>query len=373
MIMPATDASSGPSAVATRASALRPSKPRVLIVDDEETIRLAFSRFLGMRGYEVETAASGDAAISLLTPGAFPLMLCDVRMPGLSGLDVVPRALELDPDVAILMLTAADDAQTATAALSGGAYDYLVKPVELPDLHDALQRALHKRSLHVAQRRAEEIIRQEVASRTAELELEKEALRALTVGVAEALINAMEAKDVYLRGHSQRVAELAASIANELGLDADTIEAVRLAGRLADVGKIGTREAVLNKPAMLTPEEYEHVKEHVKISMEILAPLKHLGVAIQFVRDHHEHYDGTGYPRGLVGEEASIGGRIVHAADAFDALTSRRAYRDPMSPEDTLQYLGTKMASTIDPLVFDALCRVVRRRKSLVFIDDIHG
>jgi len=373
MSMSPSPTTSGPSAAVADKPMPRTQKPRVLIVDDEETIRLAFSRFLGMRGYEVETAPSGDAAITLLKPGAFPLMLCDVRMPGLSGLEVVPRVLAMDPDVAILMLTAADDANTATAALSGGAYDYLVKPIELPDLHDALQRALHKRALHVAQRRAEQIIRQEVATRTAELEQEKEALRALTVGVADALITAMEAKDVFLRGHSQRVAELAASIANELGLDADTIEAVRLAGRLADVGKIGTREAVLNKPAVLTPEEFEHVKDHVRIGMEILAPLKHLGPVIQFVYDHHEHFDGTGYPRGLVGADASIGGRILHAADTFDALTSRRAYRDPLTPEDTLKYLGTEMASRLDPMVYDALCRVVRRKKSLVFIDELHS
>jgi response regulator RpfG family c-di-GMP phosphodiesterase len=348
-------------------------KSRVLIVDDEETIRLAFARFLASRGYEVETAASGDAAIAILKPGAFVLMLCDVRMPGLSGLEVVPRALSIDPDLAILMLTAAGDAQTATAALGAGAYDYLVKPVELPDLHDALQRALHKRTLTVAQRRAELIIRQEVAARTAEVEQEKGALRALTVGVAEALINAMEAKDIYLRGHSQRVAELSASIANELGLDVDTIEAVRIAGRLADVGKIGIREAVLNKPAVLTPEEYEHVKDHVRISMEILSPLKHLGTALQFVQDHHEHFDGSGYPRGLRGAEASIGGRIIHAADSFDALTSRRAYREPMTAEETLAYLEAEMALRLDPIVFDALRRVVRRGKTLVFIDDIHG
>lgn len=371
MIMP----SSPPTTRAVPTSdALFPAGPqntRVLIVDDEETIRLAFARFLKSRGYDVETAASGDAAISLLKPGTFPLMLCDVRMPGLSGLEVVPRALAVDPDVAILMLTAAGDAQTATTALAGGAYDYLVKPVELPDLHDALQRALHKRALYVAQRRAEHIIRQEVAARTAELEQEKMALRSLTVGVAEALINAMEAKDIYLRGHSQRMAELSASIANEMGLDVDTIEAVRIAGRLADVGKIGIRESVLNKPAMLTPDEYEHVKDHVRIGMEILAPLKHLGIALQFVQDHHEHFDGSGYPRGLKGTDASIGGRILHAADSFDALTSRRAYRESKTAEETLAYMKTSVAMRLDPHVFDALCRVVRRRKSLVFIDDV--
>src|SRR5205085_222802 len=157
---------------------------------------------------------SGDEALQQLAQRGFVLMLCDVRMPGLSGVEVVPRALQLDSELAIMMLTAVNDAPTATESLSYGAMDYLMKPVELADL--------------------------EVA-----------------------------------------------------------VEHVRLAGRLHDVGKIGTREAVLNKPGALTAEEFAHVKEHVRIGMEILAPLKHLGEALTYVQDHHEHWDGTGYPRGL--------------------------------------------------------------------------
>jgi putative nucleotidyltransferase with HDIG domain len=213
------------------------------------------------------------------------------------------------------------------------------------------------------------MIREEVAQRTEELEREKDALRNLTVSVAETLINAMEVKDVYLRGHSQRVAELAASIADELGMAPDAVEQVRLAGRLHDVGKIGTREAVLNKPGPLTPGEFEHVKEHVRIGMEILAPLKHLGEALVFVHDHHEHWDGSGYPRALAGTQISMGGRILAAADAFDALTSQRAYREPMKPQETIEFLRGHVGRLLDPDVYAALGRVVARRKTLTFID----
>jgi putative two-component system response regulator len=142
-----------------------------------------------------------------------------------------------------------------------------------------------------------------------------------------------------------------------------------LAGRLHDVGKIGTRESVLNKPDALTPEEYDHVKEHVRIGMEILAPLKHLGPALAFVHDHHERWDGGGYPRGLRGEEISLGGRILAAADAFDALTSRRAYREPMEPQATLEFLKDHVGKLLDPQVYAALCSVVGRRQTLTFID----
>lgn len=140
------------------------------------------------------------------------------------------------------------------------------------------------------------LIREEVALRTFQLEQEKEALRALTVSIAETLINAMEAKDLYLRGHSQRVADLGAAIATELGLPADTVDKIHLAGRLHDVGKIGIREEVLNKPGRLSDDEFSHVKDHVLIGLEILSPLNHLGDVLYFIRDHHERWNGAGYP-----------------------------------------------------------------------------
>jgi response regulator RpfG family c-di-GMP phosphodiesterase len=369
------------------ASALSPTTPlrvvhtppgpiaqqRVLVVDDEETIRVAIARYLRLQGYDVDEAGSGAAALELLGRAHFAVMLCDVRMAEMTGLDVVPRALALDGDLAILMLTAVNDATTATDALSNGALDYLVKPIELTTLVRAVERATHRRQLQIERRRVEEHIREEVESRTVELEHEKAALRELTIGVAEALINAMEAKDVYLRGHSRRVADQAASVAEELGLDADEVENVRLAGRIHDVGKIGIREDVLNKPGVLTAEEFEHVKAHVQYGIEILAPLKHIPVAVEYVHDHHEHYDGSGYPRGLAGERITMGGRILAACDAFDALTSRRAFRDAMDPGETIEYLGNEVGRLLDPRVYEALRRVVLRGKTLTFIDDLHG
>jgi putative two-component system response regulator len=362
-----------PATPVRRSSVSASGLPRILLVDDESTIRIALARFLRERGYEVHECGSGPAALAVLQQERFVVMLCDVRMPEMSGLDVVPRALAIDHDLAVLMLTAVNDAAAATEALSHGALDYLVKPVALADLHGAVERAVHRRQLAIDRRSVERHIREEVMLRTMELEREKAALHSLTIGIAETLINAMEAKDVYLRGHSRRVAEQAASVAEELGLDADIVENVRLAGRLHDIGKIGIREDILNKPGALTAEEYAHVKEHVRIGMEILDPLRHIPIALEYIHDHHEHFDGSGYPRGLAGEQITIGGRILAACDAFDAMTSRRAFREAYDRKQTIVYLEDEIGRLLDPAVFAALKRVVLRRKTLTFIDDLHA
>lgn len=335
---------------------------RILVVDDEETIRLALRKFLRSRGYEVETAGSGEQALEALRKSRFSLMLCDVRMSGMTGVQVVPKAVALDQDLAIIMLTAVNDAATATEVLSAGASDYLMKPVELAELQQAVDRALTKRGLLMEQRRLELMIREEVLLRTAELEQEKESLRRMSVGIAETLINAMEAKDVYLRGHSQRVAELACEIGGELGLDAETCDDIRVAGRLHDVGKIGIREEILHKAGPLTAEEYEHVKTHVRIGLEILAPLFHINKPLTYLEHHHEHWNGGGYPGALSGEKISLGGRILCAADSFDALTSERAYRRPLAPIEALERLAPDVGKHLEERVFQALERVIHRR-----------
>jgi len=329
----------------------------LLVVDDDEAVRRTFAMILGRAGYTVETADSGEVAIQALGREQFSAVLCDVRMPGIDGLTVLRHARALDPEVTLIVISAVDDAATAFAALRAGASEYLTKPIERDALESTVARALVERE--ATQRRTAEVIREAVAKRTAALEHEKATLRERNVSMAEALVRAMEARDPYLRGHSQRMAVIAADIARVLGLDADTVEAVSLAARLADVGKIGTRESVLHKPGPLTPDEYDHVQDHVRIGLEILSPLEHLGPVLDYVRDHHEHYDGTGYPRAVEQEAISIGGRILTGADAYVALTSRRSYREPLSPSDALHHLRNYVNRLLDPNVFAALTQVV--------------
>ncbi len=345
----------------------------ILIVDDEDAIRNALARFLIKRGYAARVAGSGEEALARLKEGGVALMLLDVRMPGMSGPDVVPEALHLDPDLAIVMLSALTDATSAALCMQRGAMDYLTKPIELTDLAGAIERALRHRDTLRQERQLSRWLEKELEHRARELERQQKKLEQLSVATLEALINALEAKDRYLSGHSARVAAFAATIAQQFGLPEDEIEQVRVAGRLHDLGKIGVREAVLNKQGPLTPEEYDHVKEHVVGGVQILAPLTHLGPIVGFVRGHHEHYDGSGYPDHLKADQIPLGARIICAAEIYDALTTARPYQPMMTPEQAVARMRHLTGSVLDPGVMDAIAAAVANRQTLVFLDEDTG
>lgn len=345
----------------------------VLIVDDEEAIRVALKKYLVQQGYEVATAGSGEEALKVLQKQKIACMLLDVRMPGLSGVDLVPQVMEIEPNIALLMLTAVNDATSAALCMQRGAMDYLTKPIELTDLSRAVQRALRKRSTQLEQQNLNQWLKEEVAVRSAEVRSERAKLERLSVATLEALVNALEAKDPYLRGHSARVADLSAMIAAEMDLEDETVEAVRMAGRLHDIGKIGIREEILNKEGPLTAQEYEQVKQHVSIGSQILAPLAHLRDIIGYVRSHHERWDGQGYPDGLSGETIPLGARVLCASEIYDALTTSRPYQEKMTPELAVERMRDLVGTVLDPGVHRALEAVVQRRQALVFLDDNKG
>lgn len=340
----------------------------VLVVDDEEPIRNALQRFL--KGIDLASfaAGSGAEALEVLRTHPVAVMLCDIRMPGMSGIDLVPQALAIVPDLAVVMLSAVNDATTAALCMQRGAMDYLTKPIDLDDLARALQQALRRRDERRATRELDQRAREA-------WERERAKAARLTVATLEALVNVMESRDPYLRGHSARVADLAATVAAHLGLADDVVEAVRLAGRLHDIGKIGSRESVLNKQGSLTPEEREHIKQHVLIGSQLLAPIEELRPVLGGVRNHHERWDGSGYPDGLKGEEIPLVARIIGAAEVYDALCTSRPYQEKMSPYEAVQRMGQMAGTVLDPRVYAALADVVRRRRSLVFLEgsDVPG
>ena len=342
----------------------------LLVVDDEESIRNALRRFLVQQGYEVATAASGQEALAVLQRQKITGMLLDVNMPGITGVELVPQIMELEPTIALLMLTAVNDATSAALCMQRGAFDYLIKPIDLGHLGRAIHHALQRRHTQLEGQQINQWLKDEVTTRVAERRVEQVDQERLSVATLEALVNALEAKDPYLRGHSARVADLSATVAAQLGATDEQIEAVRTGGRLHDIGKIGIREVILNKQGPLTEAEYDHVKQHVTVGSQILAPLVHLKDVISFVRSHHERWDGKGYPDRLAGEAIPLGARIIGAVEIYDALTTARPYQEKMSAEVAVERMRDLAATVIDPAIHQALEAVVSQRQALVFLDD---
>jgi cyclic di-GMP phosphodiesterase len=325
----------------------------LLVVDDEEAIRSALLRYLARQGYEVAAAATGEDALGVLAERKITGILLDVNLPGISGIDLVPRIMEREPGVALLMLTAVNDASTAALCMQRGALDYLIKPIELVRLGRAVARALdQRRALLERQQPGRGLDEGAAASQ-----------ERISVATLEALVNALEAKDPYLLGHSARVADLSAAVAVHLGVSDEEVAAVRTAGRLHDIGKVGIRDEVLSKQGPLSDEEYDHVKRHVLVGCRILAPLVHLRHVVDYVRSHHERWDGFGYPDRLAGEAIPLGARIIGAVEIYDALTTERSYQEKMRPEEAVKRMRDLVGTAIDPAIHAALGAVVAGRR----------
>jgi response regulator RpfG family c-di-GMP phosphodiesterase len=330
------------------------AKSRVLIVEDDRSLRSAIATLLEHRGYQVSQAETGEQALELLKTHRVSAMLCDIRMSGISGIELLPLALASDPDLAIIMLTGVDEPSAAISCLKLGAADYLIKPVDLEKLPHALQSALRKRELEIERRGLEQWLAREVALRTRELEERSRQLSRLSVNVLAALVDALEAKDPVLRGHSQRVADLSGRIADRLGLAADGVEAVRTAGRMHDIGKLALREPGLDLDAP-TSDEIATLRDDPDLAVRLLEPLAHLRGVAEIVHYQHERYDGKGVPDGRRGEEIPLGARIVAAASLYDELAVASQDGSTLEPREAIANLRALVGLMLDPKVFAAL------------------
>jgi response regulator RpfG family c-di-GMP phosphodiesterase len=341
-----------------------------VLVAAEGSIGAQLEAFLTDHGYAVRAVGSEEDAEAAFAERRYEVAVLDLSLLSATGVPLVQRALELDPDLAIIVLADVMEATSAAICLQHGAYEYLTEPVELHQLQHAVDRAVRRRGAQIQTQEISAWLKQELVQRTQELEREREKLEKINVATLGALINVLEAKDPDFVGHSVRVAALCATIAEEMGLSDDAIEAARAAGRLHDIGKIGVRDAVILKKGPLTADERKHVQEQALVGFRILAPLTHLGAVRQFVRSHHEHWDGSGYPDGLAGEQIPIGSRIVFAAEIFDAITSPRPYQDQLEPEEAVAQMLRLAGAKLDPAVMEALERVVERQETSVFVRD---
>ncbi len=342
----------------------------VLVVIHDDTARSAIQKYLSENGYTVEVVDEGADALTALYERQPGIALVDIDLPHMKGSELVTKALEAEPDLAIVVITEADDATNAAICLQRGALDYLTKPVDLARVRASVDRAIKHRSTELQSQEISAWLKHELVERTQELERQRQKLEQVNIATLEALLNALEAKYPDFVGHSVRVADLSATIADELGLSDDEVEAVRAAGRLHDIGRVGIRDSVLSKKGPLTPNEQDHVKEQVVIGFQILSPLEHLGAVREYVRSHHEHWDGSGYPDGLTGEDIPIGARILCAAEIFDAITSSRPYQEPMTAERAMDLMYRLAGETLDRRVVDALAQTVKRHRTLIYVDE---
>jgi cyclic di-GMP phosphodiesterase len=343
---------------------------RVLIVDDEPKARAAVETHLSGRGYEVLTAASGAEALALLARQKISCMIAEARVFGTVGGELLSRSLSRDPHLAVIVLSSLPDVTDAVCYLQYGAMDYLAKPLDVSHVEAAVQRALRRRSELIHERGASRLLKEEVVRLGAELARERGKVEGLTVATLEALVCVVEAQDPWFAGHSLRVAEMAASIAAQLGRTDEEVENVRKAGLLHDIGMISVPEGLLAKEGPLTPAEFEQVKRHAVVGSQILAPLPHLAHVSAFVRGHHERWDGQGYPDGLAGETIPWGARLIGAAEIYDAFTTARPYREQLTPELAVERMYRLTGAVLAPEVYRALGAVVERGRALVFVDE---
>jgi putative two-component system response regulator len=298
------------------------ASPRCLIVDDDAQVRQVLSRVIATQGLSPVEASSGADALAVLKRlGEIPVCISDIYMPEMDGVTFLREALQRYPDMAVVMLTGMAEVNTAVECLKLGALDYISKPVIIEEVRARLHKALEKRRLVLENRYYQQMLEMRVQ------ELDRKNRSSLINGV-QTLVQALEAKDAYTSGHSSRVSRYATRIAAQLGFADDAVEHIRLGGELHDIGKIGTREFILNKPGPLTPEEFQHIMEHSALGEKILAPfLSQSPSVLRIVRSHHERIDGSGFPDALRGEQIPLEARIVAVVDAFDAMTTNRAYR----------------------------------------------
>jgi putative nucleotidyltransferase with HDIG domain len=350
----------------------------VLFIDDEANILKALQRLLRNEPCRVITANRGSEALEILDRERPQVVVSDQRMPEISGVDLLQSVRQRHPDVIRILLTGYTEMNVAVEAINRGEIFRLVtKPWNDEELKATLRQAFDTHDLKSEIRRLNQVTREQnlklqelnrdlevtVQERTKQLFDKHQELRIAYIQTIKALAEAVDAKDSYTRGHSERVGVYASKIARELGLPKDQIERVYIAGVLHDLGKIGIRDAVILKPEKLTDAEYDEIKQHPVIGARILQQVQFLSDVVPCVRHHHEWYDGSmrGYPERLAGDRIPLPSRIILVADTVEAMTSDRPYRKAMPLDAVLAEVRRFTGTQFDPNCASAMLRLLER------------
>ena len=320
---------------------------RILVVDDEQLVTLSVSQWLERQGHACVTAKSGLDALEKLSSSQFDVVVTDIRMPDITGIELVQAAKGQDPDLQVIVMTGTPTIDFAAEAIRSSADDFLVKPFDLEQLSHSVKRALEHRRLLLENRAYRMRLEEKVRSQA-------ERIERLFLDGLMALAGAIEARDKYTRGHLDRVTGYALSTGREKRLNREQMWRLWLGSLFHDVGKMAIPDAILNKEGPLTEEEYGQMKKHPELGAAIVERVLFLRPAALPILQHQERYDGSGYPAGLKGEKISIEGRILAVCDAFDAMSSDRPYRKGQPKDVAMRQLERYAGSQFDPSVVDA-------------------
>jgi putative nucleotidyltransferase with HDIG domain len=327
---------------------------RILVVDDEDPIREIVCSMLAAANYKTRQASSGLKALAILDAGEeFELMLSDLMMADLDGIGLLERTKEGYPDMPVVMVTAVHDISVALAAIRNGAYDYLLKPFEREQLLATVRRALENRRLKMENRAYQTDLERMVEARTEQLKSAMADLERSYSMTLEALGGALDLKDAETEGHSRRVTVYTIAIARAMGLPKEQIDVIARGAFLHDIGKMAIPDAILRKPGKLDPDEIKVMREHCYHGYQILKKIPFLKEAAEIVYAHQEHFDGSGYPRQLKGEEIPLGARLFPVADTLDAMTCDRPYRKAQSLDAAREEIKRFSGQQFDPAVVE--------------------
>jgi putative nucleotidyltransferase with HDIG domain len=331
----------------------RVDKERVLVVDDEEAIREVVTTLLEAQGYHCVACGNGRIALDAFRNDTFDLVLSDIVMPEMDGLKLLSELRMDDPDVPVIMVTAMHDIAIALEAIRAGAYDYILKPFEKDQLYLSVRRALEHRRLVIENRTYQSDLEHLVAERTQQLSIALQDLEQSYDYTLEALGGALDAKDAETEGHCQRVTAFTITIAKAMGVDKALLRHIARGAFLHDIGKMGVPDSILRKPGPLTAEEREIMRRHCDIGYAVLERIPFLKEAAEIVLSHQECYDGSGYPRGLRGEQIPLGARIFAVADTLDAMISDRPYRKALPISAAREEIKRYSGRQFDPRVVE--------------------
>ena len=329
------------------------SKGLVLIVDDEEAIREVVSTMLQSQGYACSAVGNGRLAVEHLKQNSTDLVLSDMLMPEMDGLQLLSWLRSHDPELPMILVTAMHDVSTALESIRCGAYDYILKPFEKDQLFLSVRRALEHRRLLVENRNYQRNLEQLVEQRTSELKKALSELEQSYDATLEALGGALDLKDSETVGHCKRVTAFTMALAKAMNLPLETLPQIARAAFLHDIGKMAIPDRILQKQGPLNDEERGVMRTHCEIGHKMLLRIPFLREVAEIVLSHQEFYDGSGYPRGLRGDEIPLGARIFAVADAVDAMLSDRPYRKALGVDHARREVKRCSGTQFDPNVVE--------------------